>query len=123
MPIDLWAVAQPDVLVVKLEDVRRDPERELRRILEAAGIPIDPEDVRRAASGKTMADYMARRRARLGKTAAEGARLGDGTWRKGSSGEWRTAPPEVKRLMFEVFGEPIKTLGYEADDDWIKREL
>ncbi|MBF0335733.1 MAG: hypothetical protein HQL40_19180, partial [Alphaproteobacteria bacterium] len=34
MPIDLWAVAQPDVLVVKLEDVRRDPERELRRILE-----------------------------------------------------------------------------------------
>ncbi|MBF0332836.1 MAG: hypothetical protein HQL40_04190 [Alphaproteobacteria bacterium] len=118
---DLWAWSRPDILSVKVEDVRRDPQGQLRRILAAADIQLGDDDIRRAAAGKSMADYMARRRARLGRNLPDEA-LGHGVWRKGVTGEWRAAPPAVKRMMFELLGGAIKELDYETGDGWIDGE-
>ncbi|MBF0332832.1 MAG: hypothetical protein HQL40_04170 [Alphaproteobacteria bacterium] len=115
--VDIWAVRQPDVLVVRVEDVRIDPEGQLRRILDAAGITLDDDAIRRAAAGKSLAELMARRRARSGKDLPIAA-LGQGVLRKGVTGEWRHAPPALKKIMFRDLRDAVRELGYEPDDSW-----
>jgi len=97
--------ADPRVLEVRYEDLAREPERTLRRVLAFLGEPYDPallaaEEGREAAAGP-------------GRPDAAGPIV------TGSIGRWRSdLSPAEQEVVRRVAGQRLMELGYADDGAW-----
>ncbi|HXW99630.1 MAG TPA: sulfotransferase domain-containing protein [Candidatus Acidoferrales bacterium] len=110
-----------NLLVVKYEELRKNPEPRLRQILEFVGITPNMQIIRKAIEDNTLAQM--RKKEDNARKAGETSILlsphksagEDGRFvRKGSVGGWRSKLSDAQiRLVDEYAGEIMDRLGYE----------
>lgn len=88
-------------LLVRLEDLMRDPAGEVARVAEALGLAVDADALAPTLSFAAL------------------ARQAPGHLRRGASGGWRDVlGPAQRRAFAEVAGEALRVLGYADGTDW-----
>lgn len=98
-------INNPDVLLLRFEDLRLDPALQVRRVLSWIGargeLDIAPHT-----------DVVS--------TILRGTDPGhSNTFRKGSVGEWRRHfTPRTKEMFDEIAGDLLQVLGYPPDPEW-----
>lgn len=105
------------ILLVRYEDMLKDAEHQIVRILEFIGHPVDRERVRESVAENSFA----RQTRRLYGEARDPGQ-GDATkfLRKGVSGDWRNHfNARACERFWETEGEALRRLGYESDAGWI----
>ena len=111
-----------NLMVVKYEDLRRNPEPMLARLLEFLGITPNHEVIRKAIENNSLQQMRAKedeaRKAgeRTVLLASYQGGVGNGRFvRKGSVGGWRNKLSEAQvKLIEEYCGEMLATLGYQT---------
>lgn len=110
-----WGSAEGlNLLVLKYEDMQRDPMKTFGRVTKYLGLPKDPRRLRKAikfSSFKELSDQEARR------GFGEKSRYSDRFFRSGRSGGWRTelSPAQMAQLV-EDHDEILREFGYLKPD-------
>jgi hypothetical protein len=112
--------AEPRAIWVRYEDCLADAAGELSRVLQALGLPLDAERVKRAVEENS---FQKATRAR-GQERRPGEADPGSFERKGVAGDWRNHFDRRSCEALERYeGESLRTLGYEPDAGWIERFL
>jgi hypothetical protein len=101
---DAYAQHEPSQrIMVRYEELLRDPGQELERICAALGIGAEPERLQEAAAEHSF-------------TSVPGSKKGDGMEiRAAEPGSWRrNLTAAEQRAMYEVMGDKLSELGYVA---------
>lgn len=107
---------QPNTCVVKYEDCKADPVRELDRLVRFVGREV-PESVLADAVEKN--SFANRTRQRSGAVRREGESDSSQFERKGIVGDWRNLfTQQACDLFLKHEGETLRRLGYEPDHSW-----
>jgi hypothetical protein len=107
-----------NLLVIKFEDMRRNPEEKLVHILEFLNLSVDRAAIREAISNNSVEQMRAKEDAsrkydpqRLGRESGEEHRF----IRKGSVGGWHKRLTEAQLQLIEQYaGKALACLGYPA---------
>jgi hypothetical protein len=100
-----------NLLVLRFEDLRKNPEEHLRRILEFLGVRAGQEDIRRAIAHNTVEKMRAKEDTSqaMRKSSGEEGRF----VRRGSVGGWRESFTEKQvRLVDQYAGRVLELMGY-----------
>jgi hypothetical protein len=100
-----------NLLVLRFEDLRKNPEEHLRRIVEFLGVRSGQEDIRRAIAHNTVEKMRAKEDASraMRKSSGEEGRF----VRRGSVGGWRERLTEEQvRLVDQYAGRVLGLMGY-----------
>jgi hypothetical protein len=101
------------LLVIKFEDLRRDPETALSRMVEFVGVPMDSEKIRTALANNSV-DQMRmkeQKSSKLFKSTTEDGRF----VRKGAVQGWRTLLTPAQLQMFQQYaGRELSRMGYPS---------
>jgi hypothetical protein len=111
-----------NLLVVRYEDLRKNPEQKLQELLQFVGIPADSRVIRRAIENNTL-QQMRAKEDKAKKAGETSILLGRRTEafdevsrfvRKGAVGGWRDKLTEAQVKLFEQYaGDTLATVGYE----------
>ena len=111
-----------NLLVVRYEDLRKNPEQKLQELLQFVGIPADSRAIRRAIENNTL-QQMRAKEDKAKKAGETSILLGRRTEafdevsrfvRKGAVGGWRDKLTEAQVKLFEQYaGDTLATAGYE----------
>jgi hypothetical protein len=108
------------LLVLRFEDVRKNPEEHLTRIIQFLGVRARQEDVRRAIAHNTVEQMRAKEDASrvMRKSSDEEGRF----VRRGSVGGWRERLTEGQiRLVDRYAGRVLRMIGYPTGASLAKR--
>jgi hypothetical protein len=98
-----------NLLLIRFEDMRRNPEECLVRMVEFLGVPADLKSIRDAISNNSLEKYDAQN---LGRKLGEEHRF----VRKGSVGGWRERLSDAQvRLIEQYAGGALARLGYPTE--------
>jgi Sulfotransferase domain len=112
--------ARPGAVWMRYEDCLANGEAELARMVQALGLPFDPERVRQAVEANSFQNAT---RAR-GKERKPGEADAGSFERKGVAGDWKNHFDRRSCELLERYeGASLRALGYEPDDAWIERFL
>ncbi|MGB6258542.1 MAG: sulfotransferase domain-containing protein [Candidatus Sulfotelmatobacter sp.] len=111
-----------NLLVVRYEDLRKNPEPKLQELLQFVGINADVRVIRRAIENNTL-QQMRAKEDKAKKAGEHSILLGSRTdaldetsrfVRKGAVGGWREKLTDAQVKIFEQYsGDTLETLGYE----------
>jgi hypothetical protein len=111
-----------NLLVVRYEDLRKNPEQKLQELLQFVGIPADSRAIRGAIENNTL-QQMRAKEDKAKKAGETSILLGRRTEafdevsrfvRKGAVGGWRDKLTEAQVKLFEQYaGDTLATAGYE----------
>jgi hypothetical protein len=104
------------MLVVKFEDLRRNPEQELPRMVEFTGVQTSLETIRTALANNTVDQMRAKevKSKKLFQSSTEGGRF----VRKGAVQGWRNVLTPAQLELFERYvGSELADLGYPSASD------
>ena len=106
--MDSAIAGTPNMLLVRFEDARRDPEKTFSRIAQFLGMAVEPEDLRRIIANNSLE----RMRAKEDQTPQK-ASVRDRFVRDGSIQRWRTElSREQCHLVEQVAGDALLHLHY-----------
>lgn len=112
--------ARRDAVWVRYEDCLANGEAQLARVVQALGLPLDPERVRQAVEANSFQNAT---RAR-GKERKPGEADAGSFERKGIAGDWKNHFDRRSCELLERYeGASLRALRYEPDDGWIARFL
>jgi hypothetical protein len=112
----------PNFLLVRYEDLKKDQRAELRRIAALLGIEATPELLDRAVSESSV-EHMSEMESTQGSkwVATHRTRQDKPFVRKAATGGWRSAlPPETVAYIESQWGSLMRRLGYELVSDTSK---
>ena len=111
-----------NLLVVRYEDLRKNPEQKLQELLQFVGIPADNRAIRRAIENNTL-QQMRAKEDKAKKAGETSILLGRRTEafdevsrfvRKGAVGGWRDKLSDAQvKLVEQYAGDTLATVGYE----------
>jgi hypothetical protein len=114
--------ANGNLLVVRYEDLRKNPEEKLQELLQFVGITADSRTIRRAIENNTL-QQMRAKEDKAKKAGETSILLGRRTEafdevsrfvRKGAVGGWRDKLTDAQVELFEQYaGDTLATVGYE----------
>ena len=113
-----WMHGEADAkVVVKYEDLLADTAGQLRRILDATGVPAEDAAIERAVR---LSSFDSMKRAEREHGLFDGGKAMSEVMpfvRKGKAGDWRTlfGEPELA-LFWQIHGEAMRAAGYGEDD-------
>lgn len=112
----LQCTSQSELLLIRYEDLIRQPEIELEKMARFAGLPCDRERLRWAISNSTL-DAM--RRVEKEKGRAFGPTQGFEFVRKGIVGDWQNYFDSTHKEVFKSYAnQTLLRLGYVDSEDW-----
>jgi hypothetical protein len=99
-----------EVLLVCFEELKRNSEQELSRIVDFLGVPVQPARIRAAVANNSMERMRQKEKADPQRASAKGKFI-----RSGSAGGWREAfTDEQAQLVQHFAGNILARLGYPA---------
>ena len=112
-----WLHGDADAkVVVKYEDLLADTAGQLRRILDATGVPADDAAVERAVR---LSSFDSMKRVEREHGLFDGGKAVSEAMpfvRKGKAGDWRTVFSESDLALFwKLHGEAMRAAGYDSD--------
>jgi len=112
------AASNPEILVVRFEDLRRNPEDAVKSILDYLGAVVDPDSIRSSIQNNT-ADKMRAKELSTPQKSSKGGRFVRG----GIVGGWRENLDENQLLRIERHaGDCMKRLRYQRSQDLALQE-
>lgn len=106
--LDSPIAGTPNLLVLKYEDLRQDPEAQFKRMLDFAGLERDPEAIRRAIANNSVAKMREKELASPRKASVRGRFI-----RSGQVQGWKSKLSDEQLRVIEAHaGEVMVRLGY-----------
>jgi len=112
--VDSWMNARDDghaeIFLVRFDEMRRDPEASLAKMMEFLGMPVDPQTIQRAVANNSVEKMRDKEKTQPQRASAKGRFI-----RSGAVGGWRDKFTEAQTQLVQKWaGSALARLGFPA---------